>query len=238
MDTKLKWLVAAVGMIALTGTANADIIPLGSSLTMTLTNFPGACTDTTCTDAVTFSSVPVLIDGGAVSLFETQTPTAGGGEWDVWHLSIVNGGPLAGDINAFWEISMNYVLGQAANFDQVVDQWTVNGVPVSPINNFGGVCCAAASNPILPGESYYNFGFTSDIPAGPFNNWNQIFVTPYSFVSAGGIDPNTANGFNFALHFDPQVPPVPEPASLTVLGSALLALVGMAAIRRGRRHAA
>jgi uncharacterized protein (TIGR03437 family) len=31
-------------------------------------------------------------------------------------------------------------------------------------------------------------------------------VDPYSYVTAGGIDPSTANGFTFALHFSLQLP--------------------------------
>ncbi len=85
----------------------------------------------------------------------------------------------------------------------------MNGTPVSPITNgIGSICCAAATNPILPGASYYNSGFNVPYPAGPFSNWQQIFVTPYSLVTSGGVNPNTANGFYFALHFTLQ-PPMP-----------------------------
>lgn len=197
--------------------AQASIIPIGSSLTFGGTNLPGACTDTTCSDMVTFSSTPVLIDGGALSLYETQTATGPNGEWDVWHLSTVSGGPIAGDINAYWAIVMDYTLSAAVNFDAVADQWTVNATPVNPLSDFGSICCAVASNPILPGEAYYNSGFKGPLSAGVQSDWQQIFVSPYSFVSAGGIDPSTANGFNFALHFTLQTP-VPEPASFALLG--------------------
>ena len=129
----------------------------------------------------------------------------------------MSGGPIAGDINAYWAIVMDYTLSAAVNFDAVADQWTVNATPVNPLSDFGSICCAVASNPILPGEAYYNSGFKGPLSAGVQSDWQQIFVSPYSFVSAGGIDPSTANGFNFALHFTLQTP-VPEPASFALLG--------------------
>jgi len=234
MFPKIKTsLVAAAGLLGLATAAQAGIIPLGSSLTFGGNNLPGACTDTTCSDTVTFSSTPVLIDGGALSLYETQVATGSNGEWDVWHLSTTGGGPLAGDINAYWALVMDYDLSQAVYFDAVADQWTVNGTPVSPLSNVGGICCATASNPILPGEAYYNSGFSGSLPAGVQNDWQQIFVDPYSFVSSGGIDPSTANGFNFALHFTLQTPvSTPEPGSLALLASGLF---GLACLRRRKR---
>ena len=59
-----------------------------------------------------------------------------------------------------------------------------------------------------------------------------IFGNPYSLVSAGGINPATADDFHEILHFTLAIPvSTPEPASLA-LGSGVLGLV---LARRRRR---
>ncbi|MGA9869082.1 MAG: PEP-CTERM sorting domain-containing protein [Acetobacteraceae bacterium] len=228
--------VAASALFAFATAAQASIIPIGSSLTFGGTNLPGACTDTTCSDTTTFGlGTPVLIDGGALSLTTSQVADGPNAEWDVWSISTVSGGPVAGDINGDWAIVMDYDLAAPVNFDAVVTQWTVDGTPVSPLSNFAGICCATASNPSpISGEAYYNSGFAVPLPAGVQSNWREIFVDPYSFVSAGGIDPSTANDFAFALHFTLQTP-VPEPGSLALLAGGLTGLVGWDLLRRRRQ---
>jgi hypothetical protein len=198
--------------------AQASIIPIGSSYTFMGTNAPDNFTATT-----TFSSTPVLVDNGALTLSEEQVSTGPTGEWDVFNMSTTNGGPLAADIDADWEITIDYVLSAPASFDGVASQWTVNGTPVSPIFNFSGICCVASSNPILPGAAYYNTGFEDPLPAGTQTDWNEIYADPYSIISEGGMDPSTANGYTWALHFT-LLQPVPEPTSALLLGAGLLAL--------------
>jgi uncharacterized protein (TIGR03437 family) len=193
---------AFVFAAVLSAQTGPGIIPIGSPLTFGGTNAPDNYSAVT-----TFSSTQRFADTGAVKIWQEQTPTGITGEWDVFYLQIANNGPVAGDINSDWNIKMNYTLSQAAYFDQVVNQWLVSGTPVNPLmNGIGTICCAAASNPVLPGEAYYNSGFSSPLAAGVQQNWQQIFVNPYSFVSAGGINPSTANEFIFALHFTLQPP--------------------------------
>jgi hypothetical protein len=235
MASKIKFLLAAAALITFASGAQASsIIPLGSALAFGGTNLPGACTNTSCSDNVLFG-VPAVIDGGALLLSEQQVADGPNAEWDVWRITTIGGttagGPLAGNINAAWNILMNYDLGAAVNFDQVVLQWTVNGTPVSPLFNFGGITGASPSNPSpIIGEAYYNFGFSDPLAAGVQSNWQQVFVSPYSFVSAGGIDPNTANGLNFANHFTLQNP-VPVP-SLSPLGAVLIGILAFYGLRR------
>jgi hypothetical protein len=234
MDLR-KALQTAGILLAAALAARADIIPIGSSLTFGGYNGPGAGTDTTWSDAVTFSSTPVLVDGGALQIYQTQTPTSGGGEWDTFYMQSVSGGPVAGDIYGDWNITMDYYLSVPAYFDATAFQFTVNGTPVSPLYNFSGICCATASNPSpLTGEAWYNSGFQAPLSAGEQTNWLEIYIDPYDYVSAGGVDPSTANGFAFALHFTPQTP-VPEPKALPpmlLLSAGLIWLV----VRNRRRQ--
>jgi len=224
--THLRLLFTSAVLLVLGSTAEASIIPFGSALT-----FGGANAPDTYSAATTFSSTPVLVDSGAVEIWQEQVATGSTGEWDVFYMQTTNGGPLAGDINSNWNIVMSYYLSQPVYFDGVVSQWLVNGTPVNPLFNFGGICCATATNPILPGEAYYSSGFSAPLPAGTQTGWEEIYIDPYSFVSSGGIDPSTANEFIFALHFTLQEP-VPEPASLSLLGAGL---IGLALLHRRRR---
>jgi len=222
MKHLLSWRLAAVLAFAGAHAVSAQtspalpIIPIGSTLTYGGTNAPDTYSATTA-----FSSTPVLVDNGAVKIWQTQTPTGTTGEWDVFYMQTVNGGPVAGNTGANWNIVIGYTLTAPVNFDAVVQQWLVNGTAVGPLTNgIGSICCAAMSNPILPGWSYYNSGFTAPLPAGPQNDWQQIYVDPYSFVTSGGINPNTANGFVFALHFTFQaaLPNVQAAVSASAFG--------------------
>ncbi len=194
--------------------APANIIPIGSPI-----KFGGVNSPDTYSDASTFGPTPVLVNGGRVRIWQEQVATGTNGEWDIFHMETVNGGPLANNVGANWNITMDYTLRVPASFDMVVQQWKVNGRPVSSISNFGSICCAALTNPILPGPSYFNSGFNGIFPAGVQTNWQQIFVQPYSFANSGGIPTATANQFTFALHFTLRPATAPTITSVISAGA-------------------
>jgi hypothetical protein len=219
------YLVAlTAGCLLTSASAHANIIPTGSTLKLYLTNFAG-CADTECTSNLTFGTTNT-INNGEVSVTTSETSTGPNGAWDVFSLKTTDGSPIAGDVNANWQIEMDYTLSAAVDFDQVVNQWVYAGNPITPTGNIGSICCASSTNPILPGGAFYNSGFSGALPAGLFTNWNQIYVDPYSYATSGGI-PEDADEFNFALHFTLQSP-VPEPSTwaMMALGFAGLALAG------------
>lgn len=229
----MKKFVAFLGMVfalasflALAAQASS-VVPIGSSLTMIGQNAPDNYSSTT-----TFGTTS-LIDGGAVSLTTSQISDGAGGEWDIFALTTVNGGPIGGDPSLDWSLGMNYDISQPANFVGVVNQWSVNGVPVNPIQNFGGIVNAGTG---FLGEGYYNSGFSAPLTVGEFTSaeWNQIFVNPYNFATSGGIPVTTANGFTFALDLQPQSAPpsVPEPGTMLLMS---LGVAGAAFLRKGMR---
>jgi hypothetical protein len=219
---------ACMALWLLSTPAQAGIIPIGSSYTIQGTNAPTNFGPQT----LTFDQTTKSADGGLLNVTEIQVPTTGGGEWDVFSVATADGGPLAGNINAYWSLGWGFDISQPSLFDATAIWWTANGVAFDPIYAFGGICCPA-TNPVNPawGQAYYNT-FTGD-PVDGFVTFNPtIYVSPYNFISSGGMDPMTANGFNFAFHFTPQSSPVPEPFSFLLVGTGCAALLVRRRLKR------
>src|ERR1700685_2395052 len=86
--------LAGSAAISAQTTSGPGIIAVGSPLTFGGTNAPD-----TYSNSTTFSSAPVLVDNGEITIWQQQVPTGSNGEWDIFYMKTTNGGPLAGNIN-------------------------------------------------------------------------------------------------------------------------------------------
>jgi hypothetical protein len=198
--------LAAIALLLLAPAVRAGLFQIGSTYQVSGTNFP---TDFG-PDAVTLDGTTKLINGGLLSLSETFVPDATG-EWIQFNLATTNGGPLAGDLQALWQMRIrNVALNQPSVLSNAYIYWDANGVAFSPLTLIGNAIAVGPSpiGPSVPAVLFLPGRFGPRLFSNP-----TVTETPYAGISNGGIDPSTANGFHFGLHASP----VPEPATAVLL---------------------
>lgn len=218
-------LLVASLLIVISTEVHANVL-VGSSYNVAIINGPDGNLNT----PVTLDLTTKLLSSN-LTITEKLFADGPDSQWIELEFRTVNGGALAANLNGNWRFDVSGIdvdtpsLGSGFYY-----YWSDNGTPFSAINNFGGFGGIAPipTNPSA-GPAYTAIGFPP-FSAPDFGAF--AFVNPYNFISVGGMNPNTADGFHIGIRITNANPTIPEPTSLSVLSLGTLAMVSFGWRRR------
>jgi PEP-CTERM motif len=200
---------------------------VGSSYSINITNGPNGNVNTNVTLDLTTKTI-------SPNLTVTEKLFADGpdSQWIELDFRTLNGGPLAANFNGHWQFDIAGLdvdtpsLGSGFYF-----YWSINGTPDQTISPFGGIggIIPIPTNPGA-GPTYSAIGFPP-FAAPDFGTF--LFVNPYNFINAGGMNPSEVNGFHMGVRISNATPSgvIPEPSSMLIMAGLGLITV----VRRQRR---
>jgi hypothetical protein len=224
-----KLLLGTVGLAAIAASfagwpssAHAEFLNFGGSFQAIGSNAPNNFSET---DTLTLGTTP--IDGGILDLTVSTSAAAGGGEWVVFNVQTTSGGPIAGDLNANWGMSMSNVpLLMPAVLAHFYLDWGTSGTLTSPTGNAGGNL-GIETNPVTGSGLVYGGASSTLLTTTLFGNG---FADTFSgFLAPNGFNPGALNQFQIGELLDP----IPEPFSLSLLA---VGVIGLGVTRRKRTH--
>jgi len=205
---------ALIGLLtAITQPTNAAaFLNLGGNFQVIGTNAPNNFSET---DTLALGTMP--IDSGALALTLSKVAAASGGAWAIFDFQTPPGTPIAGNLNADWEMQVNSVpIVQPAIFAHVYLDWGTDGT-LFPTSD-AGANLPLETNPVT--GSGLVFGqpdatlVTTTVDVFGFAN------TFDSFLTGAGFTPSQVNEFQIGFLLDPV--PAPEPTSGLLLLSGLV----------------
>jgi len=217
-------------ILAVSSNASAGFL-VGSTLAISVDDSP---LGTNFTQNVTLAPGTTPLDQGELSLTQTLVPAGPNSQWLVLDFEATNGALLAGNLGGYWEIQQTAQLASPGNWTGFFIFWTVNGVATNPIYPFGGLT-QIGSNPLNASSPAYGAFFFDPNVSTSIRSF--VDVSPYSYISNGGMDPNAVNGFTMEMQ---ATNAVPEPAALCLAGLGALMVgsrIGFARLWRVIRRA-
>jgi hypothetical protein len=213
--------VSAGVLVGGTMSVTVDDTPIGTNFTGNVTVQPGITT----------------LPGIDMTLTQSIYTTGPGTQWLVLDFQATNGQLLAGNQSGYWEITATFPVSTPSGFTGNFTYWSVNGTPTSPIAPFGGGFSTTGTDPVDPSISpvYLDY-FTPPLEPNSTSIYVYSYSSPYSYISAGGMNPSAVNGVVLGMQVTASA--VPEPSSLCLTGLGASVLGGVVLVRRKARSRA